>query len=177
MIRIETTGDSLSFPSDKQNGPSGLQPAEADASNFGAFMMQNNGTATIDRPEAAQVSPLIAGPEWFDAEPDSWTVRMHVPLTPEQMTAAVFFAADYWDADDDLSAVDVWGGIACIVAAHGLCELGRMTARVAEIVASPEPGDLELIAAARARVAAVTGAPVPTVPRLYSKVARGRWRA
>jgi hypothetical protein len=132
--------------------------------------MQNNSTSVLDRTEAAQVSPVIQGPAWFDIEPGAWTVRMHVPLTPAQMAAALFFES----LDDFMNPTEVWGSIACVVAVGGIPEIERREADVAKIEADPnaDPNDLAFLAKARALVAMLTGSPVPAGPAAHRAVTR-----
>lgn len=122
--------------------------------------MQFHRTAVLNRPEATQVSPLIAGPQWFETEPDSWTVRMHLPLTPDLMTAALMGGGiDQGDLGADVPDSELWGTVACVAAAEGLAVVRNWSE---ELERDETAGDLDTLtaarlAAARRRVAGMTG--------------------
>jgi len=81
--------------------------------------MQNNGTAALTKPEVSQVSPLIEGDYWFDSEPGAVLIRMHVPLSPAQMVAVLYY--------ETVACGDptIWGPVAMVLAAGGMTEIER----------------------------------------------------
>ena len=117
--------------------------------------MQFHGTAVLERPILAQVSPVIGGPEWFDADEGSCTLRVHLPVTPALMVAALMPAVI--DTDELAAAPDseLWGIIAAGIAADGQITAKRECAALEreEAAGLLDPGTAAHLALARRRVA------------------------
>jgi hypothetical protein len=160
VTRVGTVGNNRKRQQ-TENGPSGLQPAEADASNFGAFMMQNNGTATLTRSEASQVSPVIDRSTWADdyENPNyTLTVRIEFPLSPSLMVAALYYDRAYATALDLRDDSDVWQQAALVLLDLGLEGLACQEGMLDEAIRRGMVEDPAWLALVRQRVAEVTGA-------------------
>lgn len=152
-----------------ENGPSGLQPAEADASNFGAFMMQNNGTATLARPEGSQVSPVIERTTWvgpLDMETDeeaaarTVTLRLEFPVQPDLMVAALYYDRARISLLDLMDDAYVWQLAALVLLESGYDALATRAEMLDRQITHGLVEDPAWLARARRRVAEVTGQPV-----------------
>jgi len=118
--------------------------------------MHNHGTAVLDRPEAAPTSPVITAGTWFEAGGRPLTLRMELPLSAELMVAALY-SDETIQADDLLTAEDVWGQVACILTDKGMAELEQLAAMLPRQEKRGRLDAPDWLAFVRQRVAEVTG--------------------
>jgi hypothetical protein len=96
--------------------------------------------------------PVITGPHWFGPEPRPFVLHLELPLTLDEMVAALYGVVE---ADDIASAEDVCGSVAVTLLLEGLTGLER---RARQIRRDEERGALTspaFLAFCRQRVAAL----------------------
>jgi hypothetical protein len=96
--------------------------------------------------------PVIRGPRWFGTESRSFVLRLEVPLTFEEMVAALYGVVEQ---DEITSDEDLCGNVAVTLLIEGLPAVG---ARVARLSRDEEHGVVQsprFLAHCRHRVAAL----------------------
>jgi hypothetical protein len=165
VTRVDTVWDT-GKRQQTENGPSGLHPAEADASNFGESKMQNNGTATLARSEGRQVSPVIDRTAWvtpFEAEIDpeaagrTVTLRLEFPVQPDLMVAALYYERTRLNLLDLMDDAYVWQLAALVLLESGYDALATRAEMLDRQITHGLVEDPAWLARARRRVAEVTG--------------------
>lgn len=129
-----------SFPC-AERGP-GTDPLETDAA----------GQANCDAVDSAARLPVIEGSRWFGPEPGPLVLRIELPVTCEEMVAALYGAVD---PDEIASDEDLCGSVAVTLLIDGLPALKE---RVARLHNEEERGAVEspaFLAMCRDRVAAL----------------------
>ena len=123
-------------------------------------MMQTNGTATLTRSEASQVSPVIGRSTWADdyENPDyTLTVRIEFPLSPSLMVAALYYDRSYASALDLVADADVWQQAALVLLDLGFEGLACQQGMLDNAIRRGTVEDPAWLALVRQRVAEVTG--------------------
>jgi hypothetical protein len=121
--------------------------------------MHHNGTATLDRPEVSQVSPVVGRANWIDGFEEAahpLTLRIEFPLSVREVVAALYHDGAWLRADDLATTADVWRCVALALTDAGMDALDDW----AREIENAKPGEIERpewLAFVRQRVADVTG--------------------
>jgi len=111
----------------------------------------NNATDQLPGP-ASVLLPVIRGAEWFGPEPRPFLLRVEVPLTFEEMVAALYGVVQ---PDEIASNPDLCGCVAVTLLIEGLPELEARAARLAQDENRGTVQAPEFLAECRHRVAAL----------------------
>jgi hypothetical protein len=101
---------------------------------------------------APMALPLIAGARWFGAEVRPFVLRVEVPLTVEQMVAALY---DVVQQEEISSDEDLCGSVAVKLLIEGLPQLEARATRLARDEQRGAVESPEFLALCRQRVAAL----------------------
>src|SRR6266566_656207 len=104
-------------------------------------------------------SPVITADRWFDADGRPYIARMELPLSAEEMVAALYGEHARLIPADLEADEDVWAHAALVVVQDGLHEIERIAAKIRKQKQSPTLAVPEWLAFCRRRVAEVTGDP------------------
>ena len=96
--------------------------------------------------------PVIAGARWFGADVRPFVLRVEVPLTVEQMVAALY---DVAQQDEISSDEDLCGSVAVTLLIEGLPLVEARATRLAQDEQRGEVESPEFLALCRQRVAAL----------------------
>ncbi len=133
------------------------------ASQEGTLHMTTAGTrpgTPDDAPDAVTpASPLITAGRWFEADGRPYIARMELPLSAEEMVAALYGEHPRLMPADLEADEGVWANAALVVVQDGLREIERIAVRIRQQERSPELAAPEWLAFCRRRVAEVTGDP------------------
>jgi hypothetical protein len=149
--------------------------------------MHDHAIAVLDRREASQVSPVIAGGMWLEDEPEddrrrSLVLQLRLPVSADELAAAPYYGEQLCPADlaDD---ENLWGFAAAAIVQDGMNAIElradliardkargtlanqgwreHFRRRVAEVTGTVLPGrDADGALPGPPRVRALTGAPV-----------------
>lgn len=104
-------------------------------------------------------SPVITSGRWFDADGRPYIARMELPLSAEEMVAALYGEHPRLMPADLEADESVWANAALVVVQDGLHEIDRIAATIRKQEQSPKLAAPEWLAFCRRRVAEVTGDP------------------
>jgi len=96
--------------------------------------------------------PVVRGPQWFGPEVRPFVLRVEVPLTVEQMVAALY---DIAQQDEISSDEDLCGSVAVTLLIEGLPRVDERAARLARDEQRRGVESPEYLALCRQRVAAL----------------------
>jgi hypothetical protein len=122
--------------------------------------MQNQRTPVLDRPESAQASPVVDGWPWFDAQP--FAVCINLPLSLDEMVAALYRAHSYLESRDLVTSDDVRGHVALEVVLAGLAAVQDTVESIGRLEAMGRIESADWLALCRQRVRDVFGTAVET---------------
>lgn len=120
--------------------------------------MQFHGTAVLERPILAQVSPVVGRSTWLDAGEEAahpLTVRIEYPISVREMVGALYHDGRFLRPADIATAAGVWRCVAMALTDAG----GDALDDWAREIETAEPGEIERpewLALVRQRVAEVT---------------------
>ncbi len=111
-------------------------------------------SSVTDRPsgEAPVVLPVISGARWFGTSPRPLALRVEVPLTAEEMVAALYGVVL---PDEIASPEELCGSVAVMLLIEGLPGLQARAERLAQEERSGSVESPEFLAECRRRVAAL----------------------
>jgi len=102
--------------------------------------------------DAPLALPVVRGPQWFGREVRPFVLRVEVPLTVEQMVAALY---DIAQQDEISSDEDLCGSVAVTLLIEGLPRVDERAARLARDEQRGGVESPEYLALCRQRVAAL----------------------
>lgn len=140
--------------------------------------MHHHAIAVPDRREACQVSPVISGEDHWLGDGDRHqplVLVLRLPVSPEELAAALYHHDGYLTPDDLADDVNVWGHAATVITQDGADAIGRLADEILLAEAAGTLASPAWLAHCRRRVVEVTGCdPVSPAARSLPYVTTGR---